>query len=70
EIKRLVRGGTFAPTLERIPVKRLGMYSYPMSIKPYYLEEEMVPSGLPAEPSSMSQQLMMKDVVKEQMMNQ
>ncbi len=29
EITRLVRGGSFSPTLERIPVRKLGIYSYP-----------------------------------------
>ena len=31
EIARLLRGGAFAQTLERIPVRHLGMSSYPMT---------------------------------------
>lgn len=41
EITKLVRGGSIAPTLERIPVKRLGIYTYPMTLNPFYYEEEV-----------------------------
>ncbi|MCB0319407.1 MAG: hypothetical protein KDD60_00695 [Bdellovibrionales bacterium] len=44
EITKLIRGGAVAPTLERIPVKRLGIYNYPMAITPYYFEEEDAPA--------------------------
>ncbi|MCB0354800.1 MAG: hypothetical protein KDD64_14795 [Bdellovibrionales bacterium] len=54
EIAKLVRGGTISPSLERIPVKKLGLYSYPMPLVPnrrmyYDYEESMgyVPSGSP-----------------------
>jgi len=30
ELARMLRGGRIAPTLERIPVKQLGVYSYPV----------------------------------------
>lgn len=71
EIKRLVRGGATAPTLERIPVKRLGMYNYPMTLNPYFYEEEIVPpAGLHLNPKDMSQRQMMNDVVKQQMMEE
>ncbi|MCB0334305.1 MAG: hypothetical protein KDD55_12440 [Bdellovibrionales bacterium] len=36
EITKLVRGGSISPTLERIPVKRLGIYTYPAPIVPNY----------------------------------
>lgn len=36
EIAKLVRGGAFAPSLERIPVKKLGMYTYPMPLQANY----------------------------------
>ncbi|NBW39873.1 hypothetical protein EBR25_02600 [bacterium] len=66
EIKRLVRGGAFSPTLERIPVKRLGMYTYPMTLNPYYFEEEIAaPAGFPKNPGSMSQQQMMEDYLQQ-----
>lgn len=66
EIKRLVRGGAFSPTLERIPVKRLGMYTYPMTLNPHYFEEEIaVPSGFPKNPGTMSQQQMMEDYMQQ-----
>ena len=71
EIHKLVRGGSFAPTLERIPVKRLGMYTYPMTLNPYYFEEEQyaAPQGMPLNPSSMNKEMMMQqEMMKQNMM--
>lgn len=36
EIARMLRGGAFPATLERIPVKHLGHTTYPMAWNPYY----------------------------------
>ncbi len=35
EIAKLVKGGTFSPSLERIPVRHLGMKTFPMYNNPY-----------------------------------
>lgn len=49
EIAKLIRGGSVAPTLERVPVKRMGIYSYPMQLQPMYgrlwdMEERVAPT--------------------------
>ncbi len=71
EITKLTRGGAVSPSLERIPVKKLGMYTYPMPLQANYgrywdLEESggmagggmMAPSMQPApRPEASFQQL-------------
>lgn len=53
ELSRLLRGGGVAPTLERIPVKHLGLQTFPASFIPnsvgraYDLEESGPPANLP-----------------------
>ena len=49
EIARLVRGGSFSSTLERIPVRHLGFSTYPMLNRPYGYEGEGS-FALPEEP--------------------
>jgi len=51
EISKMLRGGSYPATLERIPVKHLGMQQYPMPWGPYgarYDREEMY--GMPPMP--------------------
>ncbi len=57
EIARMLRGGSVPSTLERIPVKHLGLASFPMVISPNYLSklydmEESGVQGLPPTGSS------------------
>lgn len=58
EIARLLRGGAFPATLERIPVKHLGRTTYPMAWNPYYpqvsqweAEERAYPQQQPQQPA-------------------
>lgn len=51
ELARMLRGGTFMPTMERIPVKHLGRAVYPMAympsriVVPYDDEEALQPTA-------------------------
>lgn len=55
EIARLVRGGSLPPTMERIPVKHLGIATLPLGLfpngyAPRWDLEEMSPPAAPVEP--------------------
>lgn len=41
EIARLLRGGTFPGSLERIPVKHLGLSTYPLQPNPYQQQSQI-----------------------------
>lgn len=41
ELARLLRGGTFPGSLERIPVKHLGLSTYPMQQNPYQYQSQL-----------------------------
>lgn len=55
ELKRLLRGGSVAPSLERIPVKHLGLSRYPLQMfKPEASESDLLGSESPVEPMLMN----------------